>query len=480
MTKREAEVIIVGSGAAGMMAGLVLANAGVKCIMLEKGGNIGACNACKAGGAAMAETDIQKEEGAFLSNEKLFAHMYGFSRGTVHAGLLRNVINEGKTVYDLYKKNGIGMTLRPDTYGVGFRARVAYDCSGQSRWQKLADDFLAHDGEIIFNQAGESLIQNETGRVIGVIAADADGEKTAYYGANVIVATGGYLGNPQMQRKHFGDITVVPLGNTLSDGAGINMAIDAGGMEDRNWAICANEFRSANHKVTGAPGIFYYGICGGLLVNRFGDRFMNEQYLSDEPLSIGGEISLREGTFYAVLDQEMQDALGKMTPYEFYGEPEEWNVGRLTLNNPSKCPKPEELDKGIAAGVVAVADTAKEAGAFFGMTRLGETVEAYNKMCEAGEDAVFGKKSYLLKALKTPPYYVYEYEPSAWCTFGGVKTDAYCHLLDREQNIIPGVYVTGVDNGSCYTAPYYDNEGATLGIALGTGVVAAKAILKER
>ena len=69
---------------------------------------------------------------------------------------------------------------------------------------------------------------------------------------------------------------------------------------------------------------------GGLLVNRQGRRFMNEQYLSDFPLSLGGEATLREGIFYAVLDDAMYKGLEKMTVYDYYGRPKEWIAGKMT------------------------------------------------------------------------------------------------------------------------------------------------------
>ena len=70
-------------------------------------------------------------------------------------------------------------------------------------------------------------------------------------------------------------------------------------------------------------------------------------------------------------------------------------------------------------------------------------------------------------------FYVVEYEPSIWSTFGGVKTDDYCRVLTADQKPIPGLYVAGVDNGSLYCSPYYENEGASLGIAYTSGIVAA-------
>ena len=44
--------------------------------------------------------------------------------------------------------------------------------------------------------------------------------------------------------------------------------------------------------------------------------------------------------------------------------------------------------------------------------------------------------------------------------------------------MIPGLYVAGVDNGSLYCSPYYENEGASLGIAYTSGIVAADCMLE--
>lgn len=75
-------------------------------------------------------------------------------------------------------------------------------------------------------------------------------------------------------------------------------------------------------------------------------------------------------------------------------------------------------------------------------------------------------------------YYVFEYEPSIWCTFGGVKTDVYCRALDAAQQPIPGLYVAGVDNGSLYCSPYYENEGAALGTAYTSSIVAGDCMIE--
>lgn len=110
-----------------------------------------------------------------------------------------------------------------------------------------------------------------------------------------------------------------------------------------------------------------------------------------------------------------------------------------------------------------------------GMEVGGGYGEGYRtRICSQGYDSQFGKASYLLKPILKAPYYIFEYEPSAWCTIGGVKTDSHCRALTPAGQVIPGLYVAGMDNGSCYCVPYYDNEGSAVGIAFTTGLVAGE------
>lgn len=66
---------------------------------------------------------------------------------------------------------------------------------------------------------------------------------------------------------------------------------------------------------------------------------------------------------------------------------------------------------------------------------------------------------------------------AAWGTNGGAKVDASLRALNDENNPIEGLFVAGVDAGSMYTMPYYDNPGSSVGLAMGSGVLAAKEIL---
>ena len=113
------------------------------------------------------------------------------------------------------------------------------------------------------------------------------------------------------------------------------------------------------------------------------------------------------------------------------------------------------------------------------LTGVEQTVADYNAACAAGKDEQFYKNSYLLRELTGDTFYVIEYEPSIWGTFGGVKTDSYARAVNAEQQPIQGLYVAGVDNGSIYASPYYENEGAALGTAYTSGIVAADCMISD-
>ena len=493
-TTVDAEAVVIGCGAAGLQAALVLAAAGKKTVLLEKGATCGTANGAVAGGPALAETRVQAEEDATVSAQTLYECEYGFSRGTVNGSLLRKCTDQGERVVSNFIDNGINMDLRIDAYGMGFRARHRFlnadksaQIAGVGRFEPLVAKFEADGG--VFEANREALQLVKDGEVVtGVLVRNTEDDSIIQYNAKaVLVATGGYAGNAERIKQIYGDIEVWPLCNVLSVGQGFDMVMEAGGIADRNWGLCCNEFGGANHKIPDRPGAAMafanqaqkFAIYGGLIVNQNGDRFMNEQYLSDRPLALGGEMSLREGKYYAVVDEEMFEKCRDEGVYSYFGKPADWYVAQQ--EGAQQAAVLDKLDSAMEDALAqqwAVKGSLAECAEFFGLDHLEDTVAAYNALCEAGEDSQFFKSSYLLKALTGDTFYVVEYEPSIWSTFGGVKTDDYCRALTADQKPIPGLYVAGVDNGSLYCNPYYENEGASLGIAYTSGIVAADCMLE--
>lgn len=477
---KECDVAVVGAGAAGLMAALKLARAGKRVVVVEKAETVGMSNFSMCGGPTACETKLQAQENATVSLDTIFTYMYDFSRTSVNGKLLRNSLAHTGEAIDSMLDLGIPMTLIPDTYGVGFRGRHMFDVGGMERVQPIADAITEAGGEIITKTAGEKVIM-EGGKAVGV-QTDADLDIMA---KAVLVSTGGFLGNEDMQREHF-NTPVYALGNVLSDGGGIKMVLDAGGSLDRNFAVLGNECGAVSKGTEGWPFTpdwhnvnehCGYWLFGGLYVDPAGDRFIAEDRIAQFPLAIGGEALLRTGKAYIVMDEDYYQACQNGGIFAYLGQPAQWVSGPMAdYYAPTAANAEEHLKQAIDQGWAKKADTIAELAQAFDLINLEKTVEQYNEFCAAGADADFGKNAAFLKPVAKAPFYIFEYIPSAWGTNGGVKVDANLRAVDGENKAIEGLYVAGVDQGSVYSVPYYTNEGSSVGLALGSGAFAADVI----
>ena len=477
-----AKVVVVGGGAAGMTAAIKLAKNGVDVLVIEKGATIGVANGWNCGGPMASNTSVQKEEGVTITDEMLFNDLTEDAYLTSDSRLLRRVIARTGEAVELQREAGLDMFLRPDNYGAGYRSRHGYRNAKADRPAFIEKAYRDVGGRLMCETAGDSLII-ENGDVVGISAKKSDGSILNIKADAVLLATGGYLGNNKLIKEHWGEINVNPLGNTLSTGDAIRMTQKAGGMlEESSFAMISNEFGGSNKKGGGwqrSNGAMTIGIYGGMLVDPNGERFFNEYYMANQPLSVGGEAVLRAGKFYAVVDQAFVDAISTVGLFEYLGNPEDWYVGKMTAKGVVLKTLPEDLEKAIAQGWAVKADTIEECAKFFGMPKLAETVKDYNAYCEAGKDEEYFKNPTFLKPITKAPYYVVEYEPSAWGTLGGVRTDSCLRVLRNDLTPIKGLYAAGVDAGSLYCQPYYQVEGTAVGLAFGSGIYAADVIMSD-
>ena len=191
------------------------------------------------------------------------------------------------------------------------------------------------------------------------------------------------------------------------------------------------------------------------------------------------EAVLRVGKFYAVVDQAYVDAVSTVGMFEYLGSPEDWYVGTMTAKGVVLETLQADLDLAVEQGWAVKADTIEECAAFFGMDKLQETVDRYNIYVKTGVDDEFFKNPIFLTSIAEGPFYVVEYEPSAWGTLGGLRTDSNLRVVGSDLKPIEGLYAAGVDAGSLYCQPYYQNEGAAVGLAFGSGILAAETMLAD-
>lgn len=189
-----------------------------------------------------------------------------------------------------------------------------------------------------------------------------------------------------------------------------------------------------------APMSHLSDIADVLLVNRIGERFINEdlgaQSLSNVIMRCPGEVA-----------------------FCITGEAQ----GPKVLQPGPDAVKPEPLSTIDEAAAVVGCDAAT----------LAATIERYNELAAQGVDTDFGKTAAALTAIN-PPYYVYEGHPGNMLVMmGGIDCDRACRALDANGDPVPGLYVAGNNQGCRFGAEYpMTAPGISHGIALSLGRLA--------
>lgn len=482
---KECDVVVLGAGGAGMWAAVEIARAGKSVIVVEKGNSVGVSNGSLAGGPFMVGSKLQQQAGIDFGVEEAFNHIMEYAHWSTNAAAVKAAVElSGDTIDRFTDEFGVATGLRPDNYGAGHasvRANFQSDpkdsktqAKGENRMGPLQKWVEAKGGEFVFDTAAKRLIV-EDGICKGV-QCEGDGVLDVKAKA-VIVATGGFLGNVEKMQERFGTF-VNPLGSVLSTGEGIDMVQAAGGQISTQWGIAGNEFSGSNKEAEGIWGrsnaAFALGIYGTLLVNNQGRRFSNEGKFANLPLALGGAISLVGGQYYAVVDQAYVDGLNAgMDAWTLCGSDEvNWRTGAMTLKGKPLENVQADIDKAVSAGWAYKAATIDELAQTIDAPDLVQTLEQYNAYCAAGKDEQFYKPACFLRSVATGPFYAFAYEPSAWVTIGGIRTNDRLQAIDSAGMPIEGLYVAGADNGTLMSAPYCDYEGYSLMCAYSGGRMA--------
>ena len=259
----------------------------------------------------------------------------------------------------------------------------------------------------------------------------------------VVLACGGFQGNAEMMRRHFGPggdtMRLISPGTRHNTGGGIRMALAIGADRAGDWNGMHAEPLDARDEKS-APVVLVYPY--GIVVDRAGRRFFDEGAgLVHETWEwFAREIHFKtEGaTAYAILDSR----LWQITDY-----------GRAIR---SDVP-PARADD--------VASLARQIG--IDAANLAKTVADYNAACTgdpsrfdatccdglAAEAGLTPPKSNWARALDAPPYLAWPLVGAVAYTFGGLATDVRARVL-RAGAPIPGLYAAGEITGHFHaTAP---------------------------
>ena len=274
---------------------------------------------------------------------------------------------------------------------------------------------------ILYETPGKKLIVKDD-RVVGV-EAEYQG-KPVYVKANkgVLLANGGFEGNPQMLFDFYGYLPSIrkPAGTANNTGDGYKMAWALGAATEDIWVTLppAVSFLTAK----GTAYALYHA--GGILVNKEGKRFVNES--ESHTVEANAIAQQTDGAAWVITDQpQIDDPVAKT----------KW-----------------DLQEG-QGGVYYKADTIEELAKLAGLpvAAVVETVAKYNEFAEANADTDFGRDHILVANEKKPllkienaPYYCLGVMGANFPTEVGLRIDTDSRVYDVWGNVIPGLYATGL------------------------------------
>ena len=489
----DVDICVIGCGGSGFMASISAGKLGAKVLTIEKAGSVAGVNGIKVSGPFAVDTSVlhAKEGGTTLTVDDVFQHVMDYTHWTPNPALIHRCLEESKNAVENLVDIGYEMkevNFRFETPFInekgGFHLVTNALEDRVDLWNKALED---NGVQVLFNTTATGLIMDGD-KAVGVTAKKEDGTNVTVNAKAVIIASGGYLGNRDLQEKFLKtrNLNAAAGGNSLCTGDGIMMAEDVGAVLCKTFGYCPCEYGGTNSKASRPAKqdkydqnyAFKFGLYGNLLVDQEGKRFINEGLLCDYPMSYGSEQIILNAPWYGIVDQAYVDAMTTQGLYEYTiakgatTDEGVWFIGNY-FKDRILDKLPEDLEEGIAEGWVAKADTLEELAEAFGLTDLPATVAKYNEYCDKGVDEEFGTNPWYLSKVETGPFYAVQCEPSAWSTFGGVRTDDKLRALKPDNTPMQGLYVVGTDNGSMYYSPYYDVPGFCYGLCVDSGYIAA-------
>ena len=495
----DVDVAVVGAGGAGVAAALAARQHGASVALIEK--TISPLGASTfAGGMFAGDSQQQKEKNAVVSKKWLYDEYMDASQGYMNSILVRRIIDEsGKTV-DWLNENGAIMKLVDAGTGgsydhIGMPATLhGYQEGGTKAVTKLIEKFKSLGGQMYFGFAGQRLLQDENGNVTGVVA-QGDDQVLHVNAKKVIIATGGFGGNPKMRKEYLGDVST--QGQVLQNtGDGLNMAWDAGTAHHINgsthyfWQTFSDEDIGEMAKIVGPNWMPINALADfpNLRVNNRGQRYASETHALDFAVH-GAELSEQpQQTEFVVLDQAMLDKIkegGTVAIENHYGKWKDHREFYMEFNFPTdtdEAIKREHekvdfttlLDKLSSTNVVFIGKTIKELAQRMGVNEenLQDAVDQYNNAKKKGEDDLFFSDTKRMIPVEQGPFYAVKFIARNLGTLGGATIDEKMHALAPDGEPVPNLYVAGADASGMYGKAYVDFEGGTLGFAYISGRLA--------
>ena len=436
----EVDVVVIGSGFAGLAAALEAKTGGASVVVIEKMAVPGGNSIINGGVIAAAGSTMQGKKGIKDSPELLFEDMLKAGLDLNYPQLARMVAEQSVNTFNWtvdYLGVQYGGLLHMGGHSVA-RSHATYNNSGSAIVNQQLDKLKGLGVKVRTRTYLEKILQTNEGRIVGVKVREgykfpdenSGTVKTIKSKKGVVLATGGFSNDVAFRLTQDPKLTS-DVESTNQPGAtaeGLKGALKVGAtpvqpswIQLGPWASPDEKgFGLAPHFASGA--VFTYGI---MVDPDTGKRFISE--LADRKIRSDAILKTGHPCIGITDDVAAKNCMGP----------------------------PGFLDKLLKRGVVKRFDTLEALCLAYKMpfNAARECVENYNNYLQAGEDKEFGR--YLQKDAKPishAPFYALRLWPKVHHTMGGLQINKKAQVIGLDQNPIKGLYAAGEVAGGIHGA----------------------------
>ncbi len=490
----EYDVIVVGGGNAAFCAALAAQEQGAKVVVLEAapedeaGGNsrftAGSIRVVYNGVEDiktlipdLTEKEIEETDFGTYTAEKFFDDMALVTQNRANPDLVELLVTRSFDTLNWMREKGVRFI---PIYG-----RQAFKIDGKFKFwggltvesvgggpglvQMLTDSAKKRGIEVRYQTRALSLI-HAGDRVEGVRVRH-DGKESDIRGKAVVLASGGFQANPEWRTRYLGpgwDLAKV-RGTRFNTGDGIRMALEIGASPCGNWSGCHAVQWEMNAPEFGdlAVGDQFqkHSYPFAMLVNATGKRFVDEgaDFRNYTYAKYGRVVLEQPGQFaWQVFDQKVK-----------FLQRDEYRIRQITKVTGNTLEEFASKLEGVNAQefLKTVAEWNKAV-----QTDIPFNPNVKDGRCTKG---LAINKSNWANTLDTPPYEGYAVTCGITFTFGGLRVNTDCEVLNTDYQPIRGLYAAGELVGGIFYFNYPGGSGlcsgAVFGKIAGTSAGRAKA-----
>ncbi|MDF3828120.1 MULTISPECIES: flavocytochrome c [unclassified Pseudocitrobacter] len=406
------DVVVVGSGGAGLAAAIQAHDEGASVLIVEKMPTIGGNTIKASAGMNAAETRFQRVKGIQDSKELFYQETLKGGKNKNNPELLRRFVENAPEAIEWLATRGIMLNDITTTGGMSIdRTHRPRDGSAVGGYliSGLVRNVNKRNIDVMLDTSVVDIVM-DGGEVSAVRLLTEEKEALTVATKSIIVATGGFSANSAMVVKYRPDLAgFVTTNHKGATGGGISLLenIGAGTVDMGEIQIHPTVEQKTSYLISES-------IRGGgaILVNQQGNRFFNEMETRDK---VSAQIiALPEKYAYIVFDEHVRA-------------------------------KNKAADEYIGRGFVTSASSPRDLAKKLGLNEDAflATLERYNGFVEKQHDDDFGRTTALRAPINEGPFHAIQIAPGVHHTMGGVTINTDTCVLDKAHKVIAGAYAAG-------------------------------------